>query len=133
LETSLNLTLLPETLAVVRLPPEESIPEWARPGDLLALVWTRVELSVVCAERFVPPELIAERGWRGMRVEGTLDFALLGVLASLAQPLAEAGVSIFSISTYNTDYIMVKQVMLEHAIEALQLAGHVVCNPESMG
>jgi len=94
----LPLILLPERLAVCRLPAEAPFPDWARPGDLLSFTRTRDELSVVCAERFVPPEMRAERGWRALQVQGVLDFALVGVLASICVPLARAGVSIFALS-----------------------------------
>ena len=96
----LPLVILPDRLAVCRLPVESPYPDWAKPGDLLAMVWTRDELSVVCQERLVPPDVCAERGWRLLQVQGTLDFSLVGVLASIAVPLAMAGVSIFALSTF---------------------------------
>jgi uncharacterized protein len=128
LATDLPLVILPERLAVCRLPSESAFPEWARPSDLLALVQTREELSVVCAERWVPPEVRAERGWRALRVDGSLDFSLVGVLAAIAAPLAQAGVSIFAISTFETDYILVKEEALERAIQALSQSGFLVLN-----
>jgi hypothetical protein len=94
----------------------------------LAFIRTRDELTVVCVERLVPPEVIAERGWRALQVQGPLDFALVGVLAAITVPLAEAGVSIFAISTYDTDYILVKEEALERAIQALGQAGFLVLN-----
>lgn len=81
---------------------------------------------MVCAESAVPAGLRCERAWRALRVEGPLDFALTGVLASLALPLAEAGVSIFAISTFDTDYVLVQEENLERAVNALRLAGHEV-------
>ncbi|MBN1147864.1 MAG: ACT domain-containing protein [Anaerolineales bacterium] len=124
--TDIPLSLLPERLAVCRLAADAPFPEWARPGDLLALVRTREELSVVCNERYVPPEIKAERGWRALQAGGPLDFSLVGVLASIAGPLAEAGVSIFALSTYETDYVLVKESFLERALEALDRAGFLV-------
>jgi uncharacterized protein len=132
LETDLPVSSIPplvvllEHFAVCRLPADAAFPEWAVPGDLLALVRTRDELSVVCAERFVPPEVKAERGWRALQVQGQLDFAMVGVLASIVVPLARAGVSIFTISTYETDYILVKETHLERATQALAQAGFLV-------
>lgn len=67
-----------------------------------------------------------EAGWRVFKVAGPLDFALTGILASIADPLAQAGVSIFAISTYNTDYLMVKEQKLDVALRALKQAGHTV-------
>ncbi|MEW5872513.1 MAG: ACT domain-containing protein [Chloroflexota bacterium] len=120
------LLLLPERLAVCRLPADAQFPDWARDGELLALVRTSSELSVVCAERFVPPEVKAERGWRVLQVQGPLDFSQVGVLASITVPLAKAGVSLFALSTYDTDYILVKESALERAVQALNQAGFLV-------
>jgi hypothetical protein len=124
----LPLIVLPDRLAVCRLPAEAPFPDWARPGDLLAFTRTRDELSVVCAERFVPPETRAERGWRALQVQGPLEFALVGVLASICVPLARAGVSIFALSTYDTDTILLKEDALDRAIHALTQAGFLVLN-----
>ena len=67
----------------------------------------------------MPEGVLCERGWAGLKVEGPLDFSLTGVLASLAQPLAEAGISIFAVSTYDTDYVLVKGGDLERAVAVL--------------
>ncbi len=123
---SVTLTILPERLAVCRLPEESEFPDWARPGELQVFVRRRDELSIVCAERYVPPEVKAERGWRALQVQGTLDFALVGILASLTMPLAEAKISVFSISTFETDLILVKESCLEQAVRVLCATGHQV-------
>ena len=127
--TDIPLNLLPGRLAVCWLSPEAPFPEWARPGDLLALVQTHNETSVVCAERFVPPEVKAERGWRAFQVQGPLDFTVVGVLAAISAPLAQAGVSIYAQSTFETDYVLVKEESLERAIRALNQVGFLVNNP----
>ena len=102
-------------------------PEWAwNSGGFSSITHTADELSVVCAESAVPQGVQCERGWRAFKIEGPLDFALVGILASVAVPLAEAGVSIFAISTYETDYIMVKEKDVESAVRALVGAGHRV-------
>ena len=85
---------------------------------------TASELSIVCRDASVPASVTANRGWRAIAVDGTLDFALTGVLAALAAPLAAAGVSIFAMSTYDTDYVLVKQDTLDDAVAALRAAGH---------
>ncbi len=121
---ALTLSVLPETLAVCRLGPDEALPPWANAGDFRAVTRTSSELSIVCAEASVPPAVTANRGWRAIVVDGTLDFALTGVLAALASPLASAGVSIFAMSTYDTDYVLVKQDTLDRAVAALAAAGH---------
>lgn len=128
LETDLPLLLLTGRMAICRLAVDAPDPDWARPGELLAMVRTHQEFSLVCEERFVPPEVMAERGWRAFQVQGPLDFSLVGVLSTIATPLAQAGVSIFVISTYETDYILVRESSLEHALKALSQAGFVVLN-----
>lgn len=126
--TDLPLYILPDRLAVCRLPVEAPFPDWARPGDLLALIRTRDELSITCPERFVPPEARAERGWRAIQVQGPLEFVLTGVLASIAAPLALAGISIFALSTFDTDYVLVKEDALDRAVAALTGEGFLVLN-----
>jgi hypothetical protein len=128
LQHDLPLVVLPDKLAVCRLAVEAPFPDWARPGDLLAFIRSRAELTVVCVERLVPPEVIAERAWRALQVQGPLDFALVGVLAAITAPLAAAGVSVFALSTYDTDYILVKEDALERAVQALVQAGFLVLN-----
>jgi hypothetical protein len=122
----LTLSVLPDSLAVCRLGPDDAVPPWSRTGTFHVVTQTPSELSIVCAERSVPDGVTANCGWRAIAVAGTLDFALTGVLASLASPLAGAGVSIFAISTYDTDYVLVKQDTLDRALAALSAAGHRV-------
>ena len=124
--TDLPLVILPDRLAVCRLASYAPFPDWARPGYLLALVRTPDELSVVCEERLVPPEVRAERGWRAFQVMGSLDFSMVGVLVVILTPLAEAGVNILAISTYETDYILVRESALERAVQSLTQAGFLV-------
>ena len=99
------------------------IPEWAHSG-FFSMTRTPDELSIVCNEEIVPDGVACEKGWHCLQVKGPLDFALTGILASLAAPLAEAGISIFAISTYDTDYFLVKE--LDRAIAVLFKAGHNV-------
>ena len=120
----LSLSVLPETLAVCRLGPDDAVPAWARAGAFGAVTRTASELSIVCREASVPAAVTANRDWRAIAVDGTLDFALTGVLAALASPLAAAGVSIFAVSTYDTDYVLVKGDTLDRAVAALSAAGH---------
>jgi hypothetical protein len=121
-----NLLLLDELLSVCRLPADAPVPDWAQGQALLALIRTPEELTIVCPEHFVPPGVILEPGWRALKVEGPLDFEQVGVLASLAAPLAEAGVSIFAVSTYSTDFILIKQSQVDLALAALHQAGHQI-------
>lgn len=128
LPTDIPLIILPDRLAISRLAADAEYPEWARSGDLLALVRTRDELSIVCAERFVPPDVRSERGWRVIQVQGQLDFNLIGILAAISNVLAQSGVPIFAVSTFDTDYILVKDGMLDRATAALSSAGYLVLN-----
>ena len=128
----MRLEVLPGEFTIVRLDATAALPAWIegaglahRSAELLSITRTREELSIVCESSRVPSEIPAERGWRCMKVEGPLDFALTGVLASLAEPLARAGIPIFAISTFDTDYALVKATNLEAAIAALESAGHV--------
>lgn len=125
-EIVLTLSLLPRTYAICRLGSEARLPRWATSGRFFSVTRTADELSVVCEEPAIPGEVTREGGWRCLQVLGPLDFGLTGILASLTAPLAEAGISIFAISTYETDYIMVKAVDLERAVEALSGAGHQI-------
>jgi uncharacterized protein len=118
----LTLSIVPSVFAVCRLDPASPLPSWATPDGFMAIVRTAEELSIVCAEQAVPAGVICQRGWRGLKVAGPLDFALTGVLASLAGPLAEAGVSIFAISTYDTDYLFVRGEQFDIAIATLRRA-----------
>ena len=123
----LVLSVLPTPLAVVRLDPTAAVPAWAASGELTSVTRTADELSIVCDEASVPPDArAAVRGWRALKVAGPLDFALTGVLASLAVPLADARVSIFALSTYETDVVLVRAADLSRACAALTQAGHVV-------
>jgi len=117
----LTLSVLPGRLAICRLDPDEALPEWALAGKgFVSLSRTPEELSIVCPEGLVPEGVRSERGWRTFRVEGPLDFTLTGILTYLLQPLAQQQISIFAISTFDTDYILVKEDKIPEAIQALK-------------
>jgi hypothetical protein len=122
----LSLSVLPDRLAICRLPPDSAIPGPPAGGGLWSVTRTADELSLVLPEAARHPDWPAETGWRAFRVDGTLDFALTGVMASLADPLAAATLSLFAISTYDTDYVLVRERDLERATAALGAAGHTV-------
>src|SRR5262249_10821515 len=115
---SLSLRLLEGTFAVCRLAPDSPWPEWAR-GDLVSITRTREELSVVCAEAVVPEDVRREGDWRCLQVVGPIDFAAVGVVTSLVTPLSEAGITVFVLSTFDTDFLMVKYEDLKRALLAL--------------
>ncbi len=121
----MELELLPETFAVCRSPADADLPAWLG-GALQSVTRTPEELSIVCEAQRVPEPLQAERDWRCLRVSGTLAFHLTGILAALTAPLANAGISIFALSTFDTDYLLVTSDCLEQAVAALTVAGHTV-------
>ncbi|MDP2775383.1 MAG: ACT domain-containing protein [Nocardioides sp.] len=121
-----TLQQFPEKLAVVKLPPGAEIPEWAESSSLFSITATATETSLVCAGRNVPTKQVAHKGMTAFAVMGTLDFELTGVLAALLAPLAEAEISVFTISTYDTDWILVPVAKAEDAAEAWRRRGHTV-------
>jgi hypothetical protein len=107
------------------LPPDAALPGWATlPAPFLTISRTSEELSITIVQAVVPPAVRCERDYRALRVRGTLPPDLVGILVSIAQPLAQAGLSIFAISTYDTDYVLVKERDLPAALAALRRAGH---------
>lgn len=124
---SLSLIVQDEFLAICRLSPDEASPAWATVGGFCSITRTSEELSIVCPDdRRIPEGVRCERGWRVIRVAGTQPFTLTGVLSSVLEPLARAGISIFAISTFDTDYVLVKSESLEAAIATLREAGHSI-------
>ena len=123
----LPLELLPDTLAICRLEPGVPLPVWAaEPSRFLTVSRTTEELSITTLQSTVPPGVACERDYRALRVRGPLPLNLIGILAAIADPLAAAGLSIFAISTYDTDYVLVKERDLEPALQALRRAGHQI-------
>jgi hypothetical protein len=122
----LPLRLLPERFAVCRLEPGRAIPEPSRQASFFSVTCTPEELSIVCREADAPPGARQQTGFRAFRVEGPLDFSLVGVLESLLTPLAAAEIPVFAVSTYDTDYVLVREGDLEKARLALAGAGHDV-------
>ena len=122
----LTITVHPERYAICRLEPDASLPAWALGASFLSVTRTALELSVVCEDALVPGSAHAERDRRLLQIEGKLAFALIGVLASVAGPLAEAEISIFAVSTYDTDYLLVSEKDLDRATQVLDAAGHTV-------
>lgn len=124
----MKLRPLRDRLAICRLPPRASIPGWASGPGLLSITRTARELSVVVADRRVPAGVRCERGWRALELEGPIPFSATGVLASLASALAAAAVPLFAISTFDTDYVLVRSEDLARATAALEAAGHRVAS-----
>src|ERR1700722_11107096 len=109
----LALALLPDTFAICRLDVNAAIPAWTTAGSFVSITRTAEDLSLVCLQSLVPDGIRCERDWRCFKLAGPIPFTTVGVLASLVQPLAEAGISIFAISTFDTDYVLVKETSVE--------------------
>jgi hypothetical protein len=126
------LRLLDGELSILRLPPDAATPSWLNlsPRPLVSVTRTPYELSIVCPSVDVPQGVKCEAGWRAFTVEGTLEFSAIGVLAAILNPLAEAGISILSISTFDTDYVLVRSGVLEKATTALRRHFEVVESPQ---
>jgi GNAT superfamily N-acetyltransferase len=122
----LRVVPLEGTFAVCRLAPDTPLPAWAAGGAFVSVTRTDEELSVVCRQEAIPDGVRCDLGWRCLRVAGTLDFAVVGVLASLLEPLVAAGVSTFVVSTFDTDYLLVKEQDFHRAAATLCRAGHRV-------
>jgi hypothetical protein len=122
----LTITIHPDRYCICRLEPTATLPAWAGGADFLSVTRTALELSIVCSDSMVPESAHAERGRRLLQIEGTLAFTLTGVLASVASPLAAAEISIFAVSTYDTDYLLVSDQDLSRATKVLEAAGHTI-------
>lgn len=121
-----SLLLHPGPYCICRLPPAEALPSWAVSAEFCSITRTPEELSIVCEQEVVPSHIEANRGWRLLRVQGRLDFSLVGVLAGLTTTLANANVSVFAVSTHQTDYLLVQNEAVDRAVAALRAATYVV-------
>ena len=121
--SQLTVSILPEHLAICRLDASASVPAWAEQGTFVSVTRTREELTVICPEDRIAPAVEASRDWRAFKLQGPFYLNLVGLLVSVAAPLAQAGVSILPIGTYDTDYVLVRQTQLEAAIRALRFIG----------
>jgi hypothetical protein len=119
-----QLYALDELYAIVRLEPDAEVPVWAGNGHFWSITRSDSELSIVCRQDDVPPDASAERGWCALEVAGPLDFSLTGVVSSLVVPLAEEEIPLFLISTFETDYLLVREPDLHRSVDALTSAGH---------
>lgn len=113
------MKLLKEKFGVCRLDKNSLIPEWSQNGNFLSVTRTSDELSIVCDEDSIPNDVKCEKDWRILKVEGPLDFSLIGILSKISTILVQKGISIFAISTYDTDYILVKDRDIKDAINSL--------------
>jgi hypothetical protein len=115
---------MPGKFAVCRLSADGPVPEWAWSGPFTSVTRTADELSIVCAADRVPEEHQPKSPWACFKLEGPFSFSEVGILASVIGPLAESGVPIFAVSTFDTDYVLVGEENVEIALQALRDAGH---------
>jgi len=128
----LRLLGVPGRFAICRLSPADPVPSWANGPGFVSITRTADELSVVCSDAAVPEGVESTRGYVAMRVAGVLAPELVGVLVSLAKPLADAGIPILAIGTHDTDYVLVREADVERAVSALRHAGHEVDNGQGI-
>jgi len=119
-----QLRTLPDSYAVVRLQPGADLPEWVDKGPFRSVTRTEHEVSVVCRDHDVPEGESVDRGWTVLETMGPFDFSLTGAISSLVEPLAAAEVPIFVLSTFESDYVLVRSSDLARAVDALEDAGH---------
>ena len=122
----LTLSILKDSYSVCRLAPDAGIPLWVPTKGLVSITRTADELSIVCQSDVVPDSVRTEGGFRVLKIEGPFDFSLTGILLAVIGPLGDAGISIFAVSTYDTDYVLVKKNDLNQAVSVLSACGHTV-------
>ncbi len=120
----LKFRQLPAPYAIVRLPPDAPIPDWATKGDFTSITRTSDELSIVCPANNIPEDIDSGPRWMCLKLEGPFPFSQTGVLLSFIEPLSNSGIPVFAISTYDTDYVLVQEEFAGAALNALQQAGH---------
>ncbi len=121
----LKFRQLADTFAVCRLPPDAPVPQYAA-AEFISITRTAEELSIVCPFDQAPASANCESPWTCFKLEGPFPFSLTGILASFLDPLAEDGIPIFAVSTFDTDYILVKKDHATAAVETLIKAGHTL-------
>ncbi len=126
----LRMSIMEDSFGICRFDPDMPIPEWAFKGDFASVTKTFEEISIVCPVGFIPDDVKCERNWSGLKAEGPLDFSLTGILASISTILAQSGISIFAVSTYDTDYVFVREKDLNSAVEALSRGSCEIVHPK---
>ena len=125
-KSKIKLVLVREIFAITQLETGSSFPDWATNAELWSITKTKDEISIVCPQNIVPTEVKSEKDWRCLKIDAILDFSLVGILASLTSALAKEGISIFALSTFNTDYLLVKGKDIDKSITTLLNQGFEV-------
>jgi hypothetical protein len=121
----IHLSILAQKAGICRLPSNAGIPAWAGAGEFASITRTSDELSIICPEDAIPSGIPGEKAWRVMKLEGPFEFSEIGILAAILEPLARAGISILAVSTFDTDYVLVKEDCLARAREVLIAEGFI--------
>ena len=129
-DRQLQLSLLDKIYGICVFENDTPIPEWATAVSLCCIIRTQKELTIVCPQKIIPPYCKCDTDWRCFRIDGSFDLNQIGVISSLAAPLAQAGISIFVVSSYDTDYILVKKEKVEQAVTVLTDSGHLIARTE---
>ncbi len=127
----LTLIVQPTRLGICRLDPAQPIPDWAYPSLFFSATRTPEELSVVCDETLIPSDQHCHKGWKAIKVKSPLSLSDTGILWSLTAPMAEAGIAVFSVSTHDTDYLLLKESDLAQAIAVFSLQGHTIITEDN--
>ncbi len=122
----LQLTLLNEMFGICRYKNTAPIPDWAATTMMCSITRTNKELTIVCPQNIIPADADYDCNWRCFRIDGSFDFDEIGVIASVSVPLAESGISIYVVSTYDTDYFLVKDIAAEKAVTVLTDNNHKI-------
>ena len=128
----LELSLLPKKFAICRLAATALLLDWATAGEFYSVTRTSEELSIVAEMDVVPEGMRPRKTHRMLKVHGPFELSEIGVLAALVAPLAQSEVSVFTISTFNTDYLLIDSDQLRASISALRGAGHLVYDAEQI-
>ena len=121
-----QLSLLKDKYGICTLPNTAPIPDWALTQSLASITRTEKELTIVCRLEILPSQYQSDLNWRCFKIDGSFDLNQIGVISSISSPLADAGISIYVISTYDTDYFLIQEQNLEKTISVLSNSGHYI-------
>jgi uncharacterized protein len=125
-QRQLQLSLLKDKYGICTLPSTAPIPGWATAQSLASITRTEKELTIVCRQKIIPSQYQSDLNWRCFKIDGSFDLNQVGVISSISSPLAAAGISIYVISTYDTDYFLIQEHNLEQTISVLSGSGHSI-------
>jgi hypothetical protein len=120
----LKLSLLPQTYAICSFPPDFTFPAIDAVSSILSITKTSKETTIVCDENRIPGDCRKSENWKCIKIEGSFDLDAIGVVAGISKPLAESRISIYVVSTYDTDYVLIKAKDIDRAVSCLSKCGH---------